>query len=210
MGFRPILLRRRRNLWGFSATFAFCVKAPRLATFFIAPKNCIFWCAPFEPIKNLATLGASELQGFHGTPLFHCYTLRQHFLSAMLLKTARFEWTCWYKSTQNPGEIHTVVTDTATEHHIQPQFLNSRVFINFQTSMAGCAKKWLRCICDNKWVTSLRNPSRPAGMSHVSGLNVSCLTSHVSHPAVTAEECSRAGASSAMRGDRDSQRVMSN
>jgi len=37
-----LLLRRRPNLWGFPATFAFCIKAPRLATYFIAPKNWIF------------------------------------------------------------------------------------------------------------------------------------------------------------------------
>ena len=55
--------------------FALCIKVPRLATFFIAPKNCIFWGASFEPIKNLATLGTRKLQGFHGTPLYHCSTL---------------------------------------------------------------------------------------------------------------------------------------
>jgi len=44
-------------------------------TFFITPKNCIFWGGSFEPIKNLASLGSSKLQGFYGTPLYHCYTL---------------------------------------------------------------------------------------------------------------------------------------
>jgi len=52
------------------------LKAPRLATFFIAPKNCIFLGAFFQPIKKLPTLGAQKLQGFHGTPLYHCYTLQ--------------------------------------------------------------------------------------------------------------------------------------
>jgi len=56
--------------------FAFCLKVPKLAKFFIAPKDCIFWGAPFEPIQNLATLGISKLQGFHRTPLYHCYTLQ--------------------------------------------------------------------------------------------------------------------------------------
>ena len=47
----------------------------RLATFFIAPKNCIFAGTSFEPIKNLATLVPEKLQDFHGNPLYHCYTL---------------------------------------------------------------------------------------------------------------------------------------
>ena len=60
---------------GFCGPFACCIKVPRLATFSIAPKNCIFGGASFEPIKNLATLDTNKLQGFHGTPLHHCYTL---------------------------------------------------------------------------------------------------------------------------------------
>jgi len=55
--------------------FAFWHHGFRLATFFVAPKNCIFWGASFEPIKNLTTLNPAHLQGFHGTPLYHCYTL---------------------------------------------------------------------------------------------------------------------------------------
>ena len=39
LGFGPTLLRWRLNLWGFSATFAFCIKALGLATFFIVPEN---------------------------------------------------------------------------------------------------------------------------------------------------------------------------
>jgi len=35
-------------MWNFSATFVFCLKANRLATFFIAPKNCNFGGASFE------------------------------------------------------------------------------------------------------------------------------------------------------------------
>ena len=38
-------------MWGFSATFAFCIKAHGLAIFFSAPKKCIFPGASFEPIK---------------------------------------------------------------------------------------------------------------------------------------------------------------
>ena len=75
LGFGLILLRWRPNLWGVSTTFAFCIKAHGLATFFIVPKNCTFWDASFEPIENLATSCAWKLQGFHGTPVYHCYTL---------------------------------------------------------------------------------------------------------------------------------------
>jgi len=55
--------------------FAFCNLGNRLASFFVVPKNCIFWDASFEPIKNLATLFPKKLQGFHWTLLYHCYTL---------------------------------------------------------------------------------------------------------------------------------------
>jgi len=55
--------------------FAFWRHGTRLATFSDAPKNCIFWGAFFEPIRNLATLVPEILQDFHGTPLYHCYTL---------------------------------------------------------------------------------------------------------------------------------------
>ena len=55
--------------------FAFWRHGSRLATFFIATLNCIFGGASFEPIRNLATLDPEKLQGFHGTPLYHCYTL---------------------------------------------------------------------------------------------------------------------------------------
>jgi len=62
-------------MWDFAATFAFCIKANGLATFFIVPTNCIFWGAFFESIKKVARLFAQKLQGFNGNPLFHCYTL---------------------------------------------------------------------------------------------------------------------------------------
>jgi len=55
--------------------FAFWRHGSRLATFFIAPKNCIFWGASFELNKNLVTLDPEKLQGIHGTPLYHCYSL---------------------------------------------------------------------------------------------------------------------------------------
>jgi len=55
--------------------FAFWRDGSRLATFSIAPKNCIFCGVSFEPIKNLATLDPEKLQGFHWTPIYHFYTL---------------------------------------------------------------------------------------------------------------------------------------
>ena len=55
--------------------FAFCSLENRLASFLIAPKNCFFWGASFELIKKLATLFPKNLQGFHWTLLYHCYTL---------------------------------------------------------------------------------------------------------------------------------------
>jgi len=63
------------NMWDFPATFAICIKVNGLATFFIAFKNCIFWGASFEPIKKVAGLFAQKLQGLHGNPLYHCYTM---------------------------------------------------------------------------------------------------------------------------------------
>jgi len=57
--------------------FEFLRHGFKLATFFIEPKNSVFWgSTSFELIKNLATLNPEKLQGFHGTPLYHCYTLR--------------------------------------------------------------------------------------------------------------------------------------
>ena len=47
----------------------------KVVTFFITLKTCIFSGASFELIKNLATLNPEKLQGFHGTPLYHWYTL---------------------------------------------------------------------------------------------------------------------------------------
>jgi len=74
LGFGPILLRWRPNMRDFPATFAFCVKANGLATFFIVPKNCILWGAFFEPRKKVASLFAQKLQGFNGNPLYHYCT----------------------------------------------------------------------------------------------------------------------------------------
>ena len=51
--------------------FAFWRHGSRLATFFIAPVNCICWGASFKLMKNLATLDPEKLQSFHGTPLYH-------------------------------------------------------------------------------------------------------------------------------------------
>jgi len=75
LGFGPILLRWRPNMWDFSATFAFCIEANGLATFFDVPKNCIFWGTFFELIKKVASLFAEKLQGFNGNLLYHCYIL---------------------------------------------------------------------------------------------------------------------------------------
>ena len=55
--------------------FAFWRHRTRLVSFLIEPKNCIFWGATFELIKNLATLVPEKLQGFYETLLYHCYTL---------------------------------------------------------------------------------------------------------------------------------------
>jgi len=56
--------------------FAFWRHGFKLATFWIVHINCFFRGASFEPIQNLATLNPEKLQGFHGAPLFHCYTLK--------------------------------------------------------------------------------------------------------------------------------------
>jgi len=55
--------------------FAFWHHRFKFATFFIVHINCILWGASFKIIKNLATLNPEKLQGFHGIPLSHCYTL---------------------------------------------------------------------------------------------------------------------------------------
>ena len=50
--------------------FVFCIKVLRFATFFIAPKNCIFWGTSFVPIKNLApgNFGYLEVTSFSWNP----------------------------------------------------------------------------------------------------------------------------------------------
>ena len=55
--------------------FTFWCDGLSVANLFIAGENCIFGDASFELIKNLVTLNPEKLQGFHGTPLYHCYTL---------------------------------------------------------------------------------------------------------------------------------------
>jgi len=55
--------------------FAFWRHGTRLASFFIVPKNCMFWGATFELIKNLAISVPEKSQGFYETLLYHCYTL---------------------------------------------------------------------------------------------------------------------------------------
>jgi len=52
----------------FSCHFAFWRHVPRLATFSIVPKNCIFWGASFEPIQNLTTLVYQKVTRFLGEP----------------------------------------------------------------------------------------------------------------------------------------------
>jgi len=55
--------------------FAFWRHRIRPVTFLIESEDCIFQGASFEPIKNRRTLIPEKLQGFHRTPLYHCYTL---------------------------------------------------------------------------------------------------------------------------------------
>ena len=80
--------------------FAFWRHGTRLTTFFIAPKNCIFWGTSFETIKNLATLVPEKLQGFHGTPLYHCCTLSSSFAGRSIFSNLfRFDSSvCWLPS----------------------------------------------------------------------------------------------------------------
>ena len=63
------------EIMGVFRHLAFCSLGNRLASFFFVPKSCIFWGASFELMKNLATLFPKKSQGFHGTLLYHCYTL---------------------------------------------------------------------------------------------------------------------------------------
>jgi len=75
--------------------FAFWRHRFKLATFFIAPKNCIFWGASFKLTTNLATLNSEKLQGFRGTPLSHCYTL-------LIIVTGEFAYSlCISKNAEN-------------------------------------------------------------------------------------------------------------
>jgi len=79
----------------------FCVLAPRIQTchFFIAPKNCIFWGASFELIKNLATLDPDKLQGFHGTPLCQCYPLHRYEFGPPKFFSKSFKFSIIFHST---------------------------------------------------------------------------------------------------------------
>jgi len=62
------------SVWDF-CHFAFWRYRFQLATFFIVHVKCVFWGASFKLNQNLATLNPKKLQGFHGTPLSHWYTL---------------------------------------------------------------------------------------------------------------------------------------
>jgi len=74
-GFRPILSRWRSILWDFSTILHFGATESDLPLFLLDLRTAFFKGASFEPIKNLATLIPAKLQGFHGTLLYHCYTL---------------------------------------------------------------------------------------------------------------------------------------
>ena len=106
MGFGPwpILLRWRPNLWVFSATFAFCIKASRLVTFFTAPKNCIFWGASFESIKsgNFGWWKFSRFSWHPPIPFFVCLFVCWNKTRKTTLRLL-FDW----EGSKPPGSGHT-------------------------------------------------------------------------------------------------------
>jgi len=59
---------------GFSRHFAFCIKVPRLATFFIASKNCIFWGLLLSSQKIWQLWVLKSCKVFMRPP-YQCYTL---------------------------------------------------------------------------------------------------------------------------------------
>jgi len=77
---RTYLGRWRSILWGGFHHIAISRHGSKLAMFFIASMNCIFWDTSFVLIKNLATLDPEKLQGFYGTLLYHCYTLSTEYV----------------------------------------------------------------------------------------------------------------------------------
>ena len=72
------LFRARGDVFG-EILAVFCVLARMIKTFhfFYCRYELQFLSRIFELIKNLATLNPEKVQGFHGTPLYHCYTLRR-------------------------------------------------------------------------------------------------------------------------------------
>jgi len=90
---------------GFFRHFAFCSLGNRPASFFIVPKDCLFWGASFELIINLATVFPKKLQCFLWTFLYHCYTLilaslplttRLHLTSVEIAKWEIGIWKAYY------------------------------------------------------------------------------------------------------------------
>ena len=90
--------------------FAFWRHGPgsRLASFWIVPKNCIFWGATFELRKNLATLVPENLQGFYKTLLCH----HDHYTLAL----PSLSWCQW--QTLFFSESTTTFTETLEQYLI--------------------------------------------------------------------------------------------
>jgi hypothetical protein len=84
--------------------FAFCSLGNRLASFFIVPKKCFLWGASCELITNLATLFLKKSQGFHGTLLYHCYTLRLSILTLYI----HILFTFWH----SVFSVYDIISDT--------------------------------------------------------------------------------------------------
>ena len=80
LGFGPMLLRWRPNLWGFSATFAFCTKAPRLANFLLHLRTTFLEAHLLSPSKiwQLWMLKNYKVSWDLPLPLLHPNTLPFH------------------------------------------------------------------------------------------------------------------------------------
>jgi len=107
--FEPILGRWRSILWGGFHHIAFLRHGSKLAMFFVASMNSIFWDASFVLIKNQATLDPEKLQGFYRTLLYHCYTLSTEYVwvykwyesgTSVMIRTTVMVWViyCWQVS----------------------------------------------------------------------------------------------------------------
>jgi len=74
IGIRTYFGSVRAEFVGVFRHFVFCIKVPKLTTFFIASKNCIFWGTSFEPISNLNFEYRKVTRFSWNPPLYHCYT----------------------------------------------------------------------------------------------------------------------------------------